>query len=339
MKRIPTFVLSTENPVEKWGIKYKILTSGMDLTTFMSNPIMLYNHECDDVIGTWDEIKIENSKLLAIPNFDEDEESIVIKNKVLKGTLKTASIGLEILETMSNEDMLIVTKSKLLEASIVAIPANEEASTIEYNADQYIFFSKNGEPIDIKKLINMEQNIDNITVSTVNETIENNDIELSKDVLVKEVIEPKINEDELAVKLELSMKIEALEFELKKEKDELNLIKLELEKERNFNIELNKVISNFNNERFETLLNSAIADSKITKESKDEFLSLSYEKAKSIIDRLPSKSVTLKSKINNDIVSEKTYEQYSASELRKLSKENPELYKQIELNYIQKLNK
>ena len=71
--------------VNRYG--YTLLVSGLRLASFLANPIMLYVHrrsllnaETDELslpIGKWDNIRIEDGKLLATPDFDMDDEFAV----------------------------------------------------------------------------------------------------------------------------------------------------------------------------------------------------------------------------------------------------------------------
>lgn len=150
-----TFVLSDES-INRNG--FRTLTDGINLDNFKKNPIMLFMHKRtsrwnDDntlPIGIWENIRVENGKLLADPKFDEgDEFAVKIKNKVEGGFLKMASIGFEPIELSDDPKFLVkgqtrstVTKCDLLEASIVDIGSNKNAlklykdgSLVELSAD------------------------------------------------------------------------------------------------------------------------------------------------------------------------------------------------------------
>ena len=57
-----TFVVSDES-VNSYG--YTILTAGIDLSRFEKNPIMLLQHDSKNIIGKWENVRIEDNKLLA----------------------------------------------------------------------------------------------------------------------------------------------------------------------------------------------------------------------------------------------------------------------------------
>lgn len=133
------FILSTES-INSRG--FWIKTAGIQLDRFSKNPIMLWNHNrgwADSTatilpIGYWDNLHIEDGKLMGDPVFSEDDFSQKIAKKVEEGTIRAASIGMEPI-TLSEEKADLkpgqtratVVKCNLLEVSIVDIPANSEA--------------------------------------------------------------------------------------------------------------------------------------------------------------------------------------------------------------------
>ena len=123
---------------------YRVLTSGMSIEAFKKNPIMLYMHFRDEgspywgdykAIGHWEDIQLNGDELSAIPVFDKvDDLSKEIAAKYEAGTFNAASVGIKIIATSANKDVLLpgqtretVTECELREASIVDIPANSNA--------------------------------------------------------------------------------------------------------------------------------------------------------------------------------------------------------------------
>lgn len=128
-----SFVL-TDETVNTYG--FRVLMDGADIEQFKRNPVMFYNH--DDwaaPIGRWDNVRIEDGKLLADPVFDtEDENARKIAGKVERGFLRMASIGFRVVETSDDPTKVLpgqklptVTRWQLREASIVGIGANHNA--------------------------------------------------------------------------------------------------------------------------------------------------------------------------------------------------------------------
>lgn len=131
------FIVSTES-INCYG--FRVLTSGIDLTGFAKNPVMLYMHDRYRYvpIGHWEDVRAENGQLTAEAVFDEaDDFARTIKAKVDAGTLRACSPGLNIVEWSEDPALLAqgqtrptVTKSTLLEISIVDIPGNADAVTL-----------------------------------------------------------------------------------------------------------------------------------------------------------------------------------------------------------------
>ena len=134
------FILSfsSEEPYERfWG--KEILDhnpAAVDLTRLNSIGVLLFNHNRDKVIGRINRAWIENQRGMAEVEFDADESSEVIFQKVKSGTLKGVSVGYKIgviEEVMANK---ISTDGRFsgpcdvarewmpYEISIVSVPAD-----------------------------------------------------------------------------------------------------------------------------------------------------------------------------------------------------------------------
>lgn len=148
-----TFILSDES-LNRHG--FRVLTSGIDITSFKANPIMLYMHKRDSrwnegnnlPIGTWENIRKENGQLLADAVFDDDDpEAVKIKQKVEKGILRMASISVDPVELSEAPEHIVqgqsratVSKCEIAEASIVDIGSNKNALRL-YKEGKYIELS------------------------------------------------------------------------------------------------------------------------------------------------------------------------------------------------------
>lgn len=128
-----SFILSDET-VNTYG--FRLLTSGADLEQFRRNPVMYLNHnDWSMPIGRWENIRVEDGKILADPVFDtDDEKAREVAGKVERGFLKMASVGVRIVEQSEDPATYLpgqtaptVTKWRLREASIVGIGANHNA--------------------------------------------------------------------------------------------------------------------------------------------------------------------------------------------------------------------
>jgi hypothetical protein len=142
-----TFVLHDES-VNTYG--FRMLTSGADLTEFRKNPVMLLNH--DDwrlPIGRWENIRVEDGKILADHVFDlNDERGEEVAYKVDNDFIRMASIGawppLEVSDDpalkLPGQTYPTITKWVVREASIVTIGANHNALA---------FYDTEGNKIDL----------------------------------------------------------------------------------------------------------------------------------------------------------------------------------------------
>jgi len=133
-----SFILSDEIVNDRGS---RILTSGIDLDRFKKNPIMLWMHRRDDgwdfsqvlPIGKWENIRIEDDKLMADPVFDENDKfATLIRSKVENDLIKGCSIGINPKEFSEDPKFLVkgqtratITKCELYEASIVDLPSNK----------------------------------------------------------------------------------------------------------------------------------------------------------------------------------------------------------------------
>ncbi|MCC4211703.1 HK97 family phage prohead protease [Leeuwenhoekiella parthenopeia] len=113
---------------------FKLLTSGIDLTQFERNPIMLYMHERPTIIGRWENLSVESDKLYADAVFDmDDPKAKEIAGKVERGFLKSASVGIKFNPDDRAGDT--IKKCKLYEISIVDVGSNQNALRL-YNDEE-----------------------------------------------------------------------------------------------------------------------------------------------------------------------------------------------------------
>lgn len=134
MKKSKTFVLHDES-VNTYG--FRMLTSGANLDEFIKNPVMLLNHNDWGLpIGRWENVRIEDGRILADAVFDEnDPKAVEVMQKVENDFIRMASIGAWPPEEVSDAEDLkfpgqtghTVTKWTVREASIVTIGANHNA--------------------------------------------------------------------------------------------------------------------------------------------------------------------------------------------------------------------
>lgn len=118
----------------------RVLTEGIDLSQYERNPVLLWMHRraFDGnamPIGKVENLRVDDGKLIGTPVFDQaDDFAKRIESKWDSGYLRMASAALEPIETSADEALVLpgqtretVTRSKLIEVSIVDIGGNDEA--------------------------------------------------------------------------------------------------------------------------------------------------------------------------------------------------------------------
>lgn len=165
-------VVISNSRVNSYGSR--VLTEGIDLTQYKRNPILLWMHNRpwrgtkDEVLplGRVEDIIVDGDNLLGTVVFDEtDEFSRSIKAKWDAGTLKMVSPGLDVVEMSDSAEYILpgqrratVTKSKLVEVSIVDLGANDDALAL-YKDGKIINLSEGNEHFIPELVCNL--NIDN----------------------------------------------------------------------------------------------------------------------------------------------------------------------------------
>jgi hypothetical protein len=162
MAKLTTDFILIDESVVMYG--FRALMSGAKLAGFIDNPVMLYMHnrstpgllgamDTDTVmpIGKWYDIRIEGDKLLAKPDFDDNDAfALKVQSKVEGGYLKGASIFLEPSKASDEAALKLagqrgptVTEWGVLEASIVDIPNCRNSLAIKNSAGNKIVLSGN----------------------------------------------------------------------------------------------------------------------------------------------------------------------------------------------------
>lgn len=156
-----TFVLSKGLHQNSHG--FAIDLDGIDLERFKKNPVMLWGHDRDKIIGRWTNIRIENGSLLADADFDTDDTvGKEVARKVGKGYLKGCSVGIYIKEMMEKDGISIAAKSELLEASVVSVPSDSDA---------VMLYDANNKPTTLEAV--------KLSINQINKTMKENQIELT----------------------------------------------------------------------------------------------------------------------------------------------------------------
>ena len=194
-KRQAELSLSSEEPCRRWfGDEILSHDAGaIDLSRLQEIGVVLFNHDRDRVIGRVLDVRLDETtrKLRAVIQFDEDEESERIYQKVRSGTLKGVSVGyaVDVWEevktgaTSTNGRFTgpceVATRWTPYELSIVSVPAD---ATVGVGRS----FSENGEAaMD-------EQNKDNgvkeqeIVKEATKETVTQPDTEAARQTAIAE---------------------------------------------------------------------------------------------------------------------------------------------------------
>lgn len=121
-----TFIVSDESTN---SYNFIVKTAGIDTAQFERNPVMFYMHDREKgVVGRWENVRKEGVQLLMDAVFDESTElGRQVKAQVEGGFLRSASIGIDAVETKEIKGVQTVVKCRLKEVSIVDIPSNGNA--------------------------------------------------------------------------------------------------------------------------------------------------------------------------------------------------------------------
>jgi len=106
-----------------------VVPGGISLENFQRNPVVLYGHDYAGLpVAKATGLTLEPSGIVARFSFPEDgiyDKADIVRKLWAAGFLNAVSIGFIPLER--SEDGKTITKSELLEFSIVPVPANQEA--------------------------------------------------------------------------------------------------------------------------------------------------------------------------------------------------------------------
>lgn len=131
---------SSEEPYDRWWGPEILLheQDAVDLTRLKEIGVLLWNHHSDIPIGQVKDVQLDavNHRCTAVVRFDTDEQSDLIYQKVLSGTLKGVSVGYVVNNWEEVESgkmstngrftgpVSIATRWEPLEISIVSVPAD-----------------------------------------------------------------------------------------------------------------------------------------------------------------------------------------------------------------------
>ena len=129
------FILSDES-LDRMGDQ--IMSTGWDVTNFKNNPIALFNHNPNFVVGSWKNIRVVDKQLrarLELAPKGTSRRIDEIRALVDAGILKATSVGFkpidfEQLDKKNPFGGAKFTKQELVETSLVSVPANANALAV-----------------------------------------------------------------------------------------------------------------------------------------------------------------------------------------------------------------
>lgn len=131
------YILNDESVVNSHG--FVLLNAAGRFERFNANPVMLFNHEADKLIGQMTGLRVEGTRLIGTPVYDEEDAlAAKCKRQGEKGFLKGCSPGIiiyavELRTNPDGEERITVTDWELCEVSLVSVPSNRNALRL-YNA-------------------------------------------------------------------------------------------------------------------------------------------------------------------------------------------------------------
>ena len=153
----------TNSGINAYGTR--ILTEGMELKQYARNPVLLYMHNRGEVIGLVKDVVVDGEEITAELVFDEASElSKRCKKQFEFGSLRMVSVGIDILELSSDKKHLLqgqtrptISKSKLVEVSLVDVGANDDAIVL-YRGGKQLNLASGADAALLPELLNHKEN-------------------------------------------------------------------------------------------------------------------------------------------------------------------------------------
>lgn len=301
-------VVISNSSLNSYG--FRVLTEGIDLTQYKRNPILLWMHTrpfrgtTDEVLplGHVENLRIDGDNLIGTPVFDEgDEFARRVKAKWDSGILKMVSAGLKVVEESSDPSVLLqgqqyatVSRSKLIEVSIVDIGSNDDALVLYNEHDD---------------IINLAQGKGEIFLTRITNPLTTTQMEIKTIALA-------LGLPETATEQEVLDKI----AQLRQSADEAVTLRQEAQQRTN--------------EAITALVDTAVSDGKFPADKKNHFVELGkkvgLQSLKDTIDLMtPAQRPSNVISPSNQPSEYKTLSDVPADKLETLRKEQPEQYKTL----------
>lgn len=123
-----------DNTVNRY--KWRLLVEGIDLEGFLKNPVCCVQHNTWMIpVGKWKNLRVESEELKGTVEFDRhDPEAVKLYWKYKDGYMSAVSLNIIPIEESEDTALLLpgqvyktVTKSEMLEISLVTIPGQRNA--------------------------------------------------------------------------------------------------------------------------------------------------------------------------------------------------------------------
>lgn len=253
-------VVILNESLNQWGSR--VLISGVDVSQYQRNPLLLWMHTRGEVVGSMRDIRVEGTQITGEPWFDEVTElSKRLKQQWELDSLRMVSANLDVLQVSSDRENIIekqlratVTQSKLMEVSIVDMGGLDDALKMTYQGKSLTLAS--GEDNDLLPLLNKANDdlSDDGSPNINNKNQTNMDL---KAIALKLGLSETANESEILSKIETLKGMETANIQLTKERDDLKT-----EKET---LQLSGITAQ---------VDAAITAGKLTADKKQQFITL-----------------------------------------------------------------
>lgn len=238
-----------DQTVNSYG--FVVLTSGIDLSRYQGNPVLLYNHDGSKLLGRVEELEVKGTEIWGVPVFNSKNEFAAEKEQEYNDDfLKGFSLGLEPKEydftgQIGFGDVPVVTKSELTEITLCAIPSNKNAVKL---------YGEKGSELTTADLAQIKLSINQNTTEMKNRAALIAALKLSADATDEQILDAVTKQNEKLQKAETDAAA-AAELALT---DKINL-----------------------------MVDTAVSDKKITAEQKPDFVKLAkldFDGTKKILD-------------------------------------------------------
>lgn len=108
----------------------RINPNGWDLSAFLGNPMALFGHNSDFPIGRWENVRVENNKLvgrLVLAARGTSQRIDELRSLVEQGILRAVSIGFAVIQPGKRGGPWDFERQELREVSLVSVPSNKNA--------------------------------------------------------------------------------------------------------------------------------------------------------------------------------------------------------------------